>query len=941
MVSKSESRAEAVEVQAATAGSATGTGGDTATRTFRGTQSFEVSESDRAQDSPGVAGQGDKTVISHRPAAGPQEFYRQVPLPDLAAMLEGHTLDHFQVLQIIGGGGMGAVFRGLDQRLNRTVAIKVMPGFRRDAESLRRFRTEAQSAARLDHPNIARVYYVGEAEQWNYIVFEYIDGVNIRDLVENQGPLSIDDAVFYTRQIAEALQHAHDRAVVHRDIKPSNILVTAGGIAKLVDMGLARDTSIDSSTADQTASGVTLGTFDYISPEQARNPRDADVRSDLYSLGCSLFFMLTGRPPFPEGTALQKLLNHGSLPPPDPRESRDDISDQLYEILMKLMAKRAGDRYQKPIELINDLMLLAEQEGLSRSQGPTTISFTPTLVEPTLIETHLPWLIAVAVLLASTIWMQQQSMSRSFTLPEVNFTEVRNHTDKDQQLRQNAPQSSIAQAQPAPSTASRDSTLRSLPGDSIISPADSVMPAVSGPVVGNSAESASNRIPTDPQRPFGDNSRSSSSSTEPLITDGPTINGLDSPPALTIDALDNPGATVSSPATSDSPTAALTASAATIVVSTVPPTDVKAEFWEASLARAVKRAAELPQPAMIEVRGSVWLDRPLEIRGSADIVIRSSASEIGRVEVARGLWSNLNPQEGAINVVDANLTLQDIKLQAAFSGTPAKPMNIFQVRGNARLMAQQCEFTVRSDSTSTVGLIAVGPGENSTSTTMTSPQQRPARSTRFALERSLVRGGCSVFIINQIGSNTQDAIQINIDSSAIAVDGSALELFAPTSTAGVQRILRMYGQSSTFVTGREFAALQYVGTQLPTVGFSRTSQACVFSSLQAQAHIAIRGEAVGLSSNPDLLLLQGLDNAYDVGIESICQLQKPMGRADEFAFQDAQQAGWLLERGTEHVVRWKNPGLYAGRLADADWSDFRLAEAYFVPGVPATQLPGF
>jgi serine/threonine-protein kinase len=233
---------------------------------------------------------------------------------------------------MIGGGGMGAVFRGLDQRLNREVAIKVMPGARRDPEALRRFRLEAQAAARLDHPNIARVFYVGESEQWNYIVFEFIDGVNIRDLVEMQGPLSVDDAVFFTRQVAEALQHATERGVVHRDIKPSNILVTASGKAKLVDMGLARDTSTEKSTGDQTASGITLGTFDYISPEQARNPRDADVRSDLYSLGCSLFFMLTGNPPFPDGTALQKLLNHGSVPPPDPRGWRDDLSDQLYEI---------------------------------------------------------------------------------------------------------------------------------------------------------------------------------------------------------------------------------------------------------------------------------------------------------------------------------------------------------------------------------------------------------------------------------------------------------------------------------------------------------------------------------------------------------------------------------------------------------------------------------
>ena len=362
-----------------------------------------------------------KTIISQRPVAAPEEFYRSMPLAELAGMLEGRQLDHFAVEQMIGGGGMGAVFRGRDERLDRTVAIKVIPAAKRDPETLRRFRLEAQAAAKLDHPNIARVYFIGEAERWNYIVFEFIDGVNIRDLVGMEGPLSVDDAIFYTRQVAEALQHAHEREVVHRDIKPSNILVTAAGLAKVVDMGLARSRALDKSTADATASGVTLGTFDYISPEQARNPRDADVRSDLYSLGCTLFFMLTGHPPFPEGTALQKLLNHGSLPPPDPRGWREDLSDQLYAILMKLMAKQPADRYQRPADLINDLLLLAQIEELPRSQSPGTMVFTPTIAQRTLLESNLPWIVAVAFLLGSSLWLQVQAISSDFMLPKLEL----------------------------------------------------------------------------------------------------------------------------------------------------------------------------------------------------------------------------------------------------------------------------------------------------------------------------------------------------------------------------------------------------------------------------------------------------------------------------------------------------------------------------------------
>lgn len=376
------------------------------------------------------ASENANTVISQRPVAAPEEFYRSMPLAELAAMLEGRQLDHFSVEQMIGGGGMGAVFRGRDMRLDRVVAIKVIPASKRDPETLRRFRLEAQAAARLDHPNIARVFYVGEAERWNYIVFEFIDGVNMRDLVDMEGPLSIDDAIYYTRQVAEALEHANEREVVHRDIKPSNILVTAAGHAKVVDMGLARDTSMDKSTADETASGVTLGTFDYISPEQARNPRDADVRSDLYSLGCSLFFMLTGNPPFPEGTALQKLLNHGSQPPPDVRLWREDVSDQLHDILMKLMAKRPVERYQRPVELINDLVLLAGYEELPRSQSPGTYMVSPGVSQRTLLETNLPWLVAIAFLLVSTLWLQAIQATSQGRLQ--NFEAARNTVDRGQ-----------------------------------------------------------------------------------------------------------------------------------------------------------------------------------------------------------------------------------------------------------------------------------------------------------------------------------------------------------------------------------------------------------------------------------------------------------------------------------------------------------------------------
>ena len=256
-----------------------------------------------ASDDSGFT-ESDATVLSPQAAIVAEDIPPGLTTQELAHALRGQMLDHFLLKQYIGGGGMGVVFRALDTTLDRDVAVKVVASSRVRAEDLqRRYQVEAQSTARLDHPNIASVYAIGQARGLPYIVFEFIEGENLRQLIVQRGPLPVAEALGYTYQIAHALNHAWKREVTHRDIKPSNILVTPGGQAKLVDMGLARLKQGDRSTDDQlTTSGVTLGTFDYISPEQARDPRSADTRSDIYSLGCTLFFMLTGRPPLAKAT---------------------------------------------------------------------------------------------------------------------------------------------------------------------------------------------------------------------------------------------------------------------------------------------------------------------------------------------------------------------------------------------------------------------------------------------------------------------------------------------------------------------------------------------------------------------------------------------------------------------------------------------------------------
>lgn len=342
----------------------------------------------------------DPTVISQRPPAG-SAVPRWATAQELGRALIGQMLDHFELTAFVGGGGMGAVFRAHDSLLKRDVAVKVLaPEQAADEETLRRFQNEAQSAARLDHENIARVFYVGQSKGLHYIVFEFIEGENLRDLVGRRGALPIPEALSYTLQIAEALAHAASRDVVHRDIKPSNVIITADGRAKLVDMGLAR-LHQPAGAGDLTASGVTLGTFDYISPEQARDPRAADVRSDIYSLGCTLYFMLCERPPFPQGTVLQKLLQHSTDLPPDPREINPQVPPEFAAIVRKMLAKEPRWRYQHPHDLIRDLLLLAERWGLERVYSRVHVAPVP---PPRLgLGRQLPWLVPVAALLVLVI----------------------------------------------------------------------------------------------------------------------------------------------------------------------------------------------------------------------------------------------------------------------------------------------------------------------------------------------------------------------------------------------------------------------------------------------------------------------------------------------------------------------------------------------------------
>jgi serine/threonine protein kinase len=270
------------------------------------------------------------------------------------------TLGEYVVQDFVGRGGMGTVYRAIHRRMKRTVAIKVL---RRDishADLLaKRFLREVEVAAKLCHPNIVTAYDASEQNGMSYLVSEFVEGQNLSDLVKEYGPLSLPLAVDVVQQAARALEYAHGAGVIHRDIKPSNLLIDDAGNVKLLDVGLARISSGDSSeidhAADLTTTGMIMGTVDYMSPEQALNTRLADERSDVYSLGCTLFFLITGRAPYARGTGMERLLAHREQPIPALCSLSQEIPDSIDQLLKSMLAKQPADRMKSMKELVAQL----------------------------------------------------------------------------------------------------------------------------------------------------------------------------------------------------------------------------------------------------------------------------------------------------------------------------------------------------------------------------------------------------------------------------------------------------------------------------------------------------------------------------------------------------------------------------------------------------------
>ena len=276
----------------------------------------------------------------------------------LAGRNRGFFLGNYKLLKMLGAGGMGAVYLAEHTFMQRRVAVKVLFEAQVDQVGLERFHLECRTIAALDHPNIIRAHDFDSDGEFLYLVMEYIEGPDLHALVQQREMLPFVEAANYIRQAAEGLAHAHGKGMIHRDIKPANLLVDPKGVLKILDLGLARITNRNRDEKSITTAGAAeaiLGTVDFLAPEQAVDCHNVDYRADIYSLGCTFYYLMTGHAPFPEGNVPQRLMRHQLEDPPSISLERPDVPEELAELCMKMMAKSLEDRVQTAAQVAEQI----------------------------------------------------------------------------------------------------------------------------------------------------------------------------------------------------------------------------------------------------------------------------------------------------------------------------------------------------------------------------------------------------------------------------------------------------------------------------------------------------------------------------------------------------------------------------------------------------------
>jgi serine/threonine protein kinase len=312
----------------------------------------------------------------------------------LAGRFRGLIVDRYRVLRPLGKGGMGLVYLAEHLSLTRRVALKILRSDLTGAPGVReRFAREGRAIAALNHPNIVRLYDVGQDGALHYLIMEYVEGRSLEELLQQKGRLPPREAVEYAIQAARGLAHAHERGIVHRDVKPANLLLDACGTVKILDMGLARFHTDSTDNLTERVGGGVLGSPDYLAPEQMT--KQLDTRSDVYSLGATLYALLLGEPPFSGRTVAQKLADHLHRPVPPPHLRDPNVPRPLSLVVLRMLAKDPADRYQTPAEVIEALGPFAQP----RPKPPKPPEPRPTEAVPEPAR-GISWRGAVLVLLA-------------------------------------------------------------------------------------------------------------------------------------------------------------------------------------------------------------------------------------------------------------------------------------------------------------------------------------------------------------------------------------------------------------------------------------------------------------------------------------------------------------------------------------------------------------
>ena len=751
--------------------------------------------------------QGSETVITslHSQAppvsvevvsdATPDQSRRLFPTAADADDVAGVRIGHFTIQRRVGVGGMGSVFLATDERLRRNIALKILaPSLSVDSSSVQRFQNEARAAARLDHDNIARVFFYGEDAGLHYIAYEYVAGSNLRDVIRLKGKLDPAEAVNYTMQLAAALSHTSAAGVVHRDIKPSNILITPQRRAKLVDLGLARRESHEAS-AELTVAGTTLGTFDYISPEQAKDPRNVDVRSDIYSLGCTLYHMLTGEPPYPEGTVLQKLLDHQGKDAPDPARKNRRVSPALSAVVRRMMASDPRRRYANPGELLRDLLIVARSLGSGAVPIDGQVWLTATRFQPPAWQRNVGWvataaaliLIVVAIDRYPSLLQQFDPRTRPAAAVQASAVEPVKNT------------SSISQETSASGSADGDAKRQRLNSASIppavanskVISGASVVGVTQGPPLGDDTEFVGSNDSI--LRPIPLDLKPADGMFE--AKDLPLLSGVSSPRSHGTDAPSSskPGSTVSVPGKDELPPATTiakpVASLAEVAPTPAASTDTGkvVSILDGKTYGSLEAAcAEARDGSIIELRynGSRGeAERPIRLSNRKNIIVRGGIGFRPLIAFAPTEPPNDATQSRMITVTGGSLELVNVDLTFAVpERIAADRWALFSLERPEKLQLHGVTITVANPNAQPACVIeqvaAAGQGLGNVGMMKNG---MPAEPPKVSISESLIRGECDLILL-------RDAVPVRfqIKDVLVALQGSLFHAMCQTELANVE-----------------------------------------------------------------------------------------------------------------------------------------------------------